>query len=100
MLNRLARMLGVPERAAEDAIKSEKLARQYLTRRQALGGLAALVAGKAFGFPVTPMEDPRALMAAVAKRMIAFDFETMRYARRWDTGGLFTEAYIIERVST
>ena len=52
MWKTLAKLLGVPERAAEDALKSEKLAREVLTRRQALNGLAALATGTAFSFGV------------------------------------------------
>lgn len=51
VLKILAKMLGVPERAAEDALKSERLARATLSRRQALGGLAALATGRVFNFP-------------------------------------------------
>lgn len=74
MLKILAKMLGVSERAAEDAIKSEKLAYATLTRRQALGGVAALVTAKAFGFvpttEVVVMSDEEAMKVLFANTFV------------------------------
>ena len=44
MIRQLAKLLRVPERAAEDAMHSEKLARAVLSRRAFMGGGLALMA--------------------------------------------------------
>lgn len=52
MLTQLAALLGVPTRAAEDALYSEPLARAVLTRRALLGGsLALLCSNTAYALP-------------------------------------------------
>jgi hypothetical protein len=66
----LTQMLGVPEHTAEDAIKSEQLARAVLTRRQALGGVAALVTGKAFGFAPVVADEGDVMMILAQRLMI------------------------------
>ena len=50
MIKEFVKMLGIPLEAAEDALKSERMAKSILTRRGALLGTAALVAGTAFSF--------------------------------------------------
>ena len=54
MIKEFVKMLGVPLEAAEDALKSERMAKSVLTRRGVLLGTAALVAGTVFSFP-TPI---------------------------------------------
>ena len=46
-----AKMIGVPEHQAEDALHSERAARATLTRRNLFAGGAALAAGSVFSFP-------------------------------------------------
>jgi hypothetical protein len=45
-----AKMIGVPEHQAEDALHSERAAHATLTRRNLFAGGAALAAGSAFSF--------------------------------------------------
>jgi hypothetical protein len=47
----LARMLGVPQHQAEDALHSERAARAVLSRRNLLAAGAALAAGATWSFP-------------------------------------------------
>lgn len=57
MFETFTRMLGLPFGAAEDALKSEKLAKQVLSRRGFIvGSTAVLCSGTAFGFAI-PEED-------------------------------------------
>lgn len=53
MLTQLAQLLGVPTRAAEDALHSEPLAQAYLSRRAFMGSnLALLSSGVVMGLPL------------------------------------------------
>lgn len=86
----LASMLGVPERAVEDAVHSEPLARLQLSRRQALGGLAALATGKFFSIP-TPIRYEWGFDPGFDMGRVAFDTETLmgtwsRAASAWRVG--------------
>ena len=49
-LTRFARLLGLPDHQAEDALHSERAARHVLTRRSFFGVSAAMAAGTVFGF--------------------------------------------------
>jgi len=49
-----AKMIGVPEHQAEDALRSERAARATLTRRNLFAGGAALAANSVFSFPAAP----------------------------------------------
>ncbi len=50
-LKTFAKMIGVPEHQAEDALHSERAARATLTRRNLFAAGAALAAGSVFSFP-------------------------------------------------
>jgi len=56
MLSEFARLIGVAERHAEDALYSERAAQAALGRRGFLAVGAALVAGTAFSFASMPAE--------------------------------------------
>lgn len=54
-LAKLARMLGIDEHQAEDALHSERAARAVLTRRNLFAASAAMAMGAAFSIP-KPLE--------------------------------------------
>lgn len=50
MIDALCKLLGIREDQAEDALRSERAAREALTRRSFFGVAGALAAGTAFSF--------------------------------------------------
>ena len=70
ILQRFARLLGVEERHAEDALHSERAAKHVLSRRSFFGVSAAMAGAAAFSIP-TPVEAAVKLLpdGYFAKRM-------------------------------
>ena len=69
ILQRFARLLGVEERHAEDALHSERAAKHVLSRRSFFGVSAAMAGAAAFSIP-TPVEAAVKLLPAdFGKRM-------------------------------
>lgn len=54
ILATFARLIGIPERLAEDALHSERAARHTLSRRGMMGALAAMAAGSVVSLPALP----------------------------------------------
>lgn len=54
ILSTFARLIGIPERLAEDALHSERAARHTLSRRGMMGALAAMAAGSVVSLPALP----------------------------------------------
>lgn len=51
ILSTFSRLVGVPDRFAEDALHSERAARHTLSRRGMMGALAAMAAGSVMPLP-------------------------------------------------
>lgn len=62
MFNQFAKLLGIPTRAVEDALHSEKLAQAHLmSRRALLGGSLALLTTKKYSIPSGISAAPKTL---------------------------------------
>jgi len=79
-----AKMIGVPEHQAEDALHSERAARATLTRRNLFAGGAALAAGSVFSFPTlvaTPVWQTPVYMAPFSAALMGFHLLSVGFTR-------------------
>lgn len=85
MLDALCKLLGIREDQAEDALRSERAAREALTRRSFFGVAGALAAGTAFSF-AAPVDDFPYLFTAGPSTYTSFN-ELLKRHYSVDTAG-------------